>query len=312
MTTNKWITYQKERFPLVPYCGMALMFSFSGLCLSSMMRGHTTLPDWRQIVVAFITSLLLFAQLRIADEFKDYNDDCKYQPYRPVPRGLISLKELGIVGLCAGVIQLALTMALSIKLLPLLIATWIYLGLMSAEFFVRDRLRQSPLAYLLTHMPILLLLDTYITGCDWILAGSGMPPHLVLFLGVSFLNGMIVELGRKFRAPLDEEEGVETYTKVWGINRATAAWLAVMTLAAVASTSVAIVTARGLGACLFNCIATATMLALSTSMAIQFCKRPTTGTAKRLQALSSVWVMTTYLSLGTLPAIARSISTCMH
>ena len=148
--------------------------------------------------------------------------------------------------------------------------------------------------------------------CDWILAGSGMPPHLVLFLGVSFLNGMIIELGRKFRAPLDEEEGVETYTKVWGINYATGAWLAVMTLAAVASTSVAIVTARGLAGCLFNCLATVIMLALSTSMAIQFCQRPTANTAKRLQALSSIWVMTTYFSLGTLPAIARSISTCMH
>ena len=47
MATNKWITYQKERFPLLPYCGMALMFSFSGLCLSSIMRDQAALPDWR-------------------------------------------------------------------------------------------------------------------------------------------------------------------------------------------------------------------------------------------------------------------------
>ena len=52
--------------------------------------------------------LLFFLQLRIADEFKDYEDDARYRPYRPVPRGLVSLRELAWVGVGAAAIQLAL------------------------------------------------------------------------------------------------------------------------------------------------------------------------------------------------------------
>ena len=38
------------------------------------------------------------------------------------------------------------------------------------------------------------------------------PPALGWFLAVTFLNGLVVEVGRKMRAPSDEEPGVETYT----------------------------------------------------------------------------------------------------
>ena len=44
----------------------------------------------------FIVTFLQFLMVRIVDEFKDYEEDCKYRPYRPVPRGLIKLKELKI------------------------------------------------------------------------------------------------------------------------------------------------------------------------------------------------------------------------
>ena len=50
-------------------------------------------------------------------------------------------------------------------------------------------------------------------------------PHaLGWFLAVTFLNGLVVEVGRKMRAPQDEEPGVETYTAMWGRAGATAVW----------------------------------------------------------------------------------------
>ena len=36
-------------------------------------------------------------QLRLADEFKDFEEDSRYRPYRPVPRGLVSLRDLAWV-----------------------------------------------------------------------------------------------------------------------------------------------------------------------------------------------------------------------
>ena len=60
------------------------------------------------LLIAFVSCLLFFAQLRIADEFKDIDEDTRYRPYRPVPRGLVRLAELRNVFIGAAVIQLLL------------------------------------------------------------------------------------------------------------------------------------------------------------------------------------------------------------
>ena len=57
--------------------------------------------------MAFATAFLFFLQLRIADEFKDFEEDSRYRPYRPVPRGLVRLRELGWLGAAAACLQLA-------------------------------------------------------------------------------------------------------------------------------------------------------------------------------------------------------------
>ena len=299
---NKWITYQKERFPVPQYALMALAFSYSGLCLSMALRGAPGLPGVQAVVTAAVTTFLFFLELHIADEFKDYEDDCRYQPYRPVPRGLVSLKELGVVGVLALIIQIVITASFSVGLFPILAAAGAYLGLMSVEFFAREQLRRRPLLYMLTHMLILLFIDLYVTACDWLVHGGVMPPALVLFLGISFANGIAIELGRKFRAPKDEEPGVDTYTSAWGIKTASLAWITTLSCSAVV-------------ACLIDIHAAAAIVALLAAAAVavfRFNSQPTTIRAKRLELISSVWVFSIYLSLGTIPAIARSLTQCMH
>ncbi|MDH5553526.1 MAG: hypothetical protein OEX82_09395, partial [Nitrosomonas sp.] len=97
MISNRWWIYQQERFPLLAHGPLVAAFSFSAVCFSSLLRDEVSMPGLLPTMVAFITALLLFLQLRIADEFKDYEEDCRYRSYRPVPRGLISLRELGWV-----------------------------------------------------------------------------------------------------------------------------------------------------------------------------------------------------------------------
>jgi len=305
---NKWIIYQQERFPILPYTAIAITLSFSGICLSMALRGAAGLPHWQNILTASITSLLLFFQLRVADEFKDHDDDCRYQPYRPVPRGLITLRELGIAGAASALIQIALTLWLSVKLLPVLLTAWAYLGLMTAEFFMSDELRKRPLFYLLTHMLILLFLDTYVTGCDWIVNGAGMPPGLVLFLLVSFFNGIVIELGRKLRAPSDEETGVDTYTRVWGIKTAGIAWLSTVLTAG----TIAWFTSEKAGLHQLAALAIGCLIVIASTATVKFVKHPTRTNAKIMEKLSGAWVMCSYLVLGTLPAVARSVMQCIR
>src|SRR5258705_11926241 len=117
-----------------------------------MLRGQ--MPGMISIGVAFATCFLFFLQLRIADEFKDFEEDSRYRPYRPVPRGLIKLRELGVVFVLAAAVQLFLALALNWELLLVLAGVWIYLALMSREFFVRDWLKARPFTSMWVHMVV--------------------------------------------------------------------------------------------------------------------------------------------------------------
>ena len=74
--------------------------------------------------------------VRIVDEFKDYEEDCKYRPYRPVPRGLIKLKELKILFVICIILQLILTITCSQNGILYLIILWVFFALMSKGFFI--------------------------------------------------------------------------------------------------------------------------------------------------------------------------------
>jgi 4-hydroxybenzoate polyprenyltransferase len=165
---GKWWTYQKERFPVFAHGLLIAAFSFSAVSFSVLLRGSHTLPDWPSLLVAFLNSFFAFLQLRIADEFKDIDEDTRYRPYRPVPRGLVTLRELGWLGLGTAVIQLLMALALLPPLVILLLLIWAYLALMSREFFAREWLKARPFTYLWTHMLIMPLIDFYATACDWL------------------------------------------------------------------------------------------------------------------------------------------------
>src|SRR5207247_11479466 len=105
----------------------------------------------------------------------------------------------------------------------------LWAALMTREFFAAPWLRRQPTAYLISHMAILPMIDGYTTGLDWLAGGSGPPAGLWFFLVVTFLNGSVMEIGRKLRAPEDEREGVTTYTGAWGRRAAPVGWLAGLT-----------------------------------------------------------------------------------
>jgi 4-hydroxybenzoate polyprenyltransferase len=299
---NRWWIYQRERFPLAAHGPLVAAFSFSALSFSSMLRGETQLPDPRAIVVGFVTSLVFFVQLRIADEFKDYEEDLRYRPYRPVQRGLVRLRELGFVFALGALVQLALALWLSPRLVLLLVAVWVYLALMSREFFAREWLKARPITYMWTHMAIVPMVDFYATACDWWVKGSEPPPGLSWFVAVSFLNGFVIEIGRKLRAPVDEEEGVQTYSVLWGRGTALAVWLGMLTLTAVC----ALMAARRIDFALPAAALFAALLCSAGLVASRFWGAQSPGAGRRIETVSGLWTLCIYLGLGALP-MARMV-----
>lgn len=298
---RKWWTYQRERFPLVGHGLLIASFSFCAVALSRSLRGEPGWPTWSALLVAFVTCFAYFLQLRIADEFKDLEDDTRYRPYRPVPRGLVTLRELAVLFILAAILQLTLALWLKPALLMLLTITWLYLAAMSKEFFVGDWLRRRPIIYMLSHMVIMPLVDLYATSTDWLVDGSHPPEGLIWFLLASYCNGLVIELGRKIRAPADEETGVDTYSRIWGRIPATLAWLS-----AIAGTLAFayIVTLR------LQLPIIATILAggfaLSSAVAWAFLRQSRPGSGKWIETVSGLWTMLLYLSLGLIPLLWRA------
>ncbi|MEM7697607.1 MAG: UbiA family prenyltransferase [Verrucomicrobiota bacterium] len=290
---NRWWIYQRERFPLLAHGLLIAAFSSSAVCFSSLLRGNAALPALGSLAVAFVTCLLFFLQLRIADEFKDFEEDSQYRPYRPVPRGLVKLRELGIIFVLAALVQALLALLLEPRLLIVLVVAWIYLGLMSVEFFARDWLVARPITYLWTHMLIMPLVDFYATACDWLLEDISRPPSgLGWFLAASFFNGCVIEIGRKIRQPSDEEAGVRTYSKLWGQSRARWVWLILVLVtgvcASLAAFQIGFLVPVALG------------LLIIWVVAVVISKNP-----KRIELVSGLWTIALYLLLGLVPILIK-------
>ena len=298
----RWWVYQRERFPVLAHGLLILAFSSSAVSYSAMARGERSFPAPSRLVGAFVSSFLFFLLLRICDEFKDADEDARYRPYRPVPRGLVTLRELGWLAVLCCVTQAAVAAWLMPRLLPLLVLVWCWLGLMSREFFVSGWLRRHPAHYLWTHMLILPLIDLYLSAWDW--APLGHPPSgLAWLLGVSFFNGVVIEIGRKTRAPMDEETGVETYSALWGRRTATTVWLTAMSITAL----LALVAARGIGFLTPVALLIGVLLAMALVCTWQFFRTPVKGRGKLIENAAGVWSLLLYTGIGLVPMAYRAL-----
>jgi 4-hydroxybenzoate polyprenyltransferase len=294
LPTRLW-TYQSERFPLLKHGVLILVFSGGEAVFGALARGVT--PDWKAVAVAAVVCLLLFAQLRIADEHKDNEDDCRWRPERPVPRGLISLSELRFIGILAAAIQIAVTVLLDAHLLPLLLLVWSWMALMSVEFFVPTWLKARPVLYLLSHMAVMPLIALFAVACG--ARGDVLiNPAVGAFLGLAFLNGVVLEIARKSWAPGDEREGVETYSRLWGVRLSAT----VTAVAGLGSAALALTIQSLLGFDWpFQLIVLCAAGVLATA-AFAYGRDATSRRSSWLETASGLFVLLIYLGVAWLPA----------
>jgi 4-hydroxybenzoate polyprenyltransferase len=292
-------TYQRERFPLAAYVPLIGISALSAAAYSAAAWSRPGLPPWPVLLVGLATALVFFFLLRVADEHKDADVDRQFRPELPVPRGLVSLAELRRAGAAVALAAALANAIVAPRLLLALVPAVVWAGLMAREFFVAEWLRARSVAYLLSHMVIMPLLFAYLTGLDWLAAGADPPRGLPLFLGLAFLNGILVEVGRKIRAPETERVGVETYTTTWGLRAAPAAWLGALALAAVLGW----LASRPTGAGGIVAIGLAVMGVAAALPAIGFLRRPTAARGKRIETASGLWTLASYLLLGFAPLI---------
>ncbi|MDH4108673.1 MAG: UbiA family prenyltransferase [Gammaproteobacteria bacterium] len=222
--SSRWYTYQKERFPLLKNGLLVGVFCISILLFSGLQSSGPALPGTLPVLAAMFSTLLIFFQLRVADEIKDYDADARYRPERPVPRGLVTLRELGALAFVAAAVQFAIAVATDVGLVPILVFVWLYMWLMTREFFVPDWLRRHPVAYMLSHMLVMPMIGLYVSAFDWRCLCNELPAGLGWLLAMSFFTGLVLEIGRKVKTASGERDGVDTYSALWGPARSAAAW----------------------------------------------------------------------------------------
>jgi hypothetical protein len=284
---ERWLVYQRERFPLARHAPLVLVTCLCALAFTLQAQNE---PRWPGLGVWFGSSLVtlgLFFILRVLDEFKDFEDDSRFRPYRPVPRGVLKLENLARAGWLVAGLQLFVTIIFSPRAVVPLIVCWAFMTLMALEFFIPSWLKARPFAYMLSHAPITGLIQLQASAWVW---ADAMPAEVIWLALAATAAGIMLELGRKIRAPADEEPGVETYTASWGIPRAVAIWL----LAGAVAATLTLISSFGW----FSVIGLSLLGASSLWLGLKFQADASKSLAQWFEPASAVWALIVFASLA--------------
>ncbi len=298
----RFYQYQRERFPFLVHGLLIAAFSFSAIAYSRLVRDATGFIPLTDYLFCACTNVVLFFLLRVSDEHKDKDIDAAYRPYLPVPRGLISLRELRIIGYALLVPVTLLNVGLYPALLPFYGLALAYLFLMRYEFFAGHWLNQHQVWYIISHMVIIPLNDIYASSFDWKLNQATPGLGLLFFFLVSYLNGVVLEVGRKLKAPGQEEEGVVSYTGLWG-RKAPFIWIGLLT----ANFAAACAAAYYAGHQSATFIVLTLFFGVALTPAIWFIKKPAAKAGKAIELFSVLWAFGMYLTLGGIPLLWQLI-----
>lgn len=214
---RRFSAYLAERFPVLGHGVLILAYYSSNQFLARVLTepARPMHYDFSSLLGA-ATLFLFFFHLRVFDEHKDFLEDLQHYPDRVLQRGLVTLDQLKFLGGLAIAFEVILA---ALRGPATLVALLVALGfsiLMLKEFFVPDWLKRQFLLYAVSHllvMPLLsLLVFSFATGrWPW-----QAPAWYWVYAWVGFFVTFNWEVSRKIRAPEDEIEGVDTYTRVFG------------------------------------------------------------------------------------------------
>jgi hypothetical protein len=171
-------------------------------------------------------------------------------------------------------------------MLPLIVC-WAFMGLMAFEFFVQRWLKARPLAYMLSHAPVTGLIQVQASAWVWT---DSMPGGVLWLALCATAVGIMLELGRKIRAPENEEPGVDTYSAAWGVPHAVAAWL----LAGATAATLTLISSFGW----FSVIGLSLLGASSLWLGLRFQVDANKSLAKWFEPASAVWALIVFASLA--------------
>jgi len=211
---KKWVQFLKERFDPLGHFTMITLFLLGHILLTKSL-GLITLAPWQYIALSFAV-VFFFLKLRFYDEIKDYETDIHVNPTRPLPRGLITHRDLYQAIALAIVIELFCFGICSAAGLITGLVAIVYSLCMFKEFFIGPVLRPHLTSYAVSHTAVTILLSLSIFSGLTGLMINDLPIDLLLFSLISWLLFNIFEFGRKSYLKNEERENVPTYSNIFG------------------------------------------------------------------------------------------------
>lgn len=210
--------YLKEMYPIIPRLMVSLLLvAVQYFGVLAFAQGDPTYQfSWADIGVIYTVFAFLML-LRIADEFKDLENDLINYPERPLPSGRIFKKDLWALGIFAFISMFIVNFFLPQSIIPLFVLVF-YGFLMTVWFFQRDKIEPSLVLALITHNPVQLLISYYVIHyvCDRYDLPIWTWQNVCLALAI-YIPALLWEVSRKIKAPEDENQYV-TYSQVWGFR----------------------------------------------------------------------------------------------
>lgn len=297
---SRWFKFVLERFaPLAHLLMITAFFSACGI-LGLRIADTPFAFNWR-LIPAFAATVFIFLHMRIFDEIKDYEHDIEVNPTRPLARGLISVYEAKVVAYFLIVIELALTALLGMQAFVSGLCVVVYTLVMYKEFFIGEWLRPLLAIYALFHTVVAGWIALFVFSALTGLYLWEAPLGYWLFVLASYFIFNIFEFGRKTFAPEEERSGVESYSRNFGLWRAT---LNVSFLQAIPSVAIAIYLGINLGLGLtFNAAMAVLALAITVS-GIVLAAKPTTGGALVFRGICSAFIVLFNLIIATAAGVS--------
>ncbi len=208
---SRFMTYLRERFSLLQFVPLVLVITVtSGMCF----KGWNDLSA-TAIVLSSSVLLLFLLRLRLFDEFKDATHDRAHYPNRPVPRGLVSLRELSVVVQAVVILEIAIAAVGAGRYGTLWFGVaFAYSLLMRVEFFRPRFLRSHFTLYVLSHELLLIPLLLYVFS--WF-GQAPVAPGSWLMIGLLGGQFFLFEVARKIKSPSEEIVPPDTYSGNYGV-----------------------------------------------------------------------------------------------
>lgn len=217
-----WWQFSKERFHPASHLVMIIVFLMTHVLLLKK-NYHFFIPV-TDLVLLFIAVTAFYFKLRLYDEIKDYELDCEINPGRPLPRGLLTRRDMyhGMV-FCILLEIIIFSLKGPAGLISLLIAVF-YSLIMYKEFFIRDKIRPHLTTYALVHTIVTTLLSiaifSYLSQLSF--KQIVMEKPLIYFALANWFLFNLFEFGRKSFAISEERTAVDSYSSLFGKTGAVA------------------------------------------------------------------------------------------